>query len=128
MTCIKKPIAISSCDLGPSPGAGLAFRSLAFKNTALLSSLRLEGRLVISEAASMIFLHLSGVPGRGIGMHGPLPPALRQASGLRILTMANQQMDGGIPSFTGTLSVLALQNNRLKVGKKKAHNIKLFGQ
>ena len=35
--------------------------------------------------------------------------------GLYIVALANQQMEGVIPSFTSTLSILALQKNRLKV-------------
>ena len=49
------------------------------------------------------------------GLSGPLPSALRLATELRILTAAHHQMQGGIPSFTSTLSRLALQNNRLTV-------------
>ena len=46
---------------------------------------------------------------------GTLPAALRQASNIKVLTIASQQMHGGIPSFTSTLSLLALHNNCLRV-------------
>ena len=55
-----------------------------------------------------------GAPYSCGGLNGPLPPALRQAQ-LRILTIANQQIGGGIPSFTSTLQLLALHKNRLTV-------------
>ena len=44
-----------------------------------------------------------------------MPPALCQASELRILTISHQQMYGGIPSFTATLLVLAVHHNHLSV-------------
>ena len=75
----------------------------------------LEGRVPSTISSELAMLDLSGVPGRSGGMNGPLPRALRQASDLKVVTMANQQMDGGIPSFTSSLSVLALFKNRLKV-------------
>ena len=49
-------------------------------------------------------------------------------SGLEILTIANQQMDGVIPSFASTLSLLALHKNRFKVRQeKKSTKIDFFG-
>ena len=75
----------------------------------------LEGRLSNTLSSNLRVLDLSGVPGRSGGLVGPLPPALCQASELKILTIANQQMYGVIPSFTSTLSLLALHKNRLKV-------------
>ena len=75
----------------------------------------LEGRLprIVNPRLSM--LELSGVPGRGGGLNGALPPALRQATALKILAIANQQMNGIIPSFTSSLWLLALFKNNLKV-------------
>ena len=75
----------------------------------------LEGSLPNSLHLNLEVLDLSGVVGRGRGLSGPLPPAIRQNSHLSILTLANQQIRGGIPSFKSSLSLLALQNNRLKV-------------
>ena len=75
----------------------------------------LEGRLPGTISSQLAMLDLSGVPGRGGGMNGPLPQALCQASDLKVMTMANQQMDGGIPSFTSSLSILALFKNRLNI-------------
>ena len=49
------------------------------------------------------------------GLTGPLPSALRKASGLKLVACANQQIEGAIPSFTSTLSLVALYRNRLKV-------------
>ena len=68
-----------------------------------------------SFSSDLELLDLSGVPGRSGGLVGTLPSTLRKPSQLQILTVANQQMDGAIPSFTSTLSLLALHNNRLKV-------------
>ena len=81
----------------------------------------LEGRLPSTFGSELRVLDLSGVPGRSGGFNGPLPPALRQASQLRILTMANQQLVGGIPSFSSTLSLLALHKNSLKVLPLASH-------
>ena len=75
----------------------------------------LEGSLPNTLHSNLYVLDLSGVVGCGRGLSGPLPPAIRQNSGLRILTLANQQIRGDIPSFEGSLSLLALHNNRLKV-------------
>ena len=75
----------------------------------------LEGRLPGTISSKLAMLDLSGVPGRSGGMNGPLPRALCQASDLKVMTMANQQMDGGIPSFTSSLSILALFKNRLNI-------------
>ena len=74
-----------------------------------------EGILPSTLSSELIMLGLSGVPGRSGGLNGPLPSALRQSSELQMLTLAYQQMDGVIPSFTSTLSLLALHKNRLKV-------------
>ena len=75
----------------------------------------LEGRIPGTFNSKLSLLDLSGVPGRSVGLKGPLPPGLRQVSGLKSLTMANQQMDGFVPSLTSTLSLLALHKNRFKV-------------
>ena len=81
----------------------------------LASGNMLEGRLSSTIASRLAMLDLSGVPGRIGGLNGPLPTSLRRAKKLQILTVANQQMDGQIPSFTSTLWLLALHKNRLKV-------------
>ena len=52
---------------------------------------------------------------RNRGLNGPLPSALCQASHLKMVGINNHQMEGAIPSFTGTLSLLALHRNRLKI-------------
>ena len=75
----------------------------------------LEGGLPGTISSKLAMLDLSGVPGRSGGMNGPLPRALCQASDLKVMTMANQQMDGRIPAFTSSLSILALFKNRLNV-------------
>ena len=75
----------------------------------------LEGRIPGTFNSKLSLLDLSGVPGRSVGLKGPLPPGLRRVSGLKSLTMANQQMDGAIPSFTSNLSLLALHKNHFKV-------------
>ena len=75
----------------------------------------LEGRLSSAFSSKLRLLGLSGVPERSGGFIGPLPPALCQASQLRILTTSHQKVDGGIPSFTSTLTKLDLHNNRLTV-------------
>ena len=75
----------------------------------------LEGRLSSVVNRRLHMLDLSGVPGRSGGLNGPLPPALRQASNLKILAISNQQLNGGIPSFTSSLGLLALFKNNLKV-------------
>ena len=49
------------------------------------------------------------------GLNGPLPSALRRASALGIVTLANQWLEGGIPSFASTLSRFALHKNRFSV-------------
>ena len=87
------------------------------KNVEMLtaSGYLLEGGLSNTFGSELRVLDLYGVPGRSRGLIGPLPPALRQASMLKILAITNQQMHGGIPSFTSTLSILALHNNHLKV-------------
>ena len=88
-----------------------------FRDVRLLlaSGNLLEGTLPSTPSRKLQVLDLSGVPGRSGGLNGPLPSALRQSSELEMVTLANQQMDGGIPSFTSTLSLLALHKNRLKV-------------
>ena len=75
----------------------------------------LEGNLPNTFRSDLRMLVLSGVVGRGRGLTGQLPPALRPLSELLILTLANQQIHGGIPSFKSTLSLLALHNNQFKV-------------
>ena len=75
----------------------------------------LEGGLPNTFSSELRVLDASGIPGRIGGLVGPLPPALRQASELQILTLANQQMYGGVPSFSSTLLLLALHNNLLKI-------------
>ena len=75
----------------------------------------LEGTVPNIVESSLRLLDLGGEAGRIGGLHGPLPPALRKASHLRFMAIANQQMEGTIPSFTSTLSLLALHTNRLKV-------------
>ena len=74
-----------------------------------------EGRLPSTFHSELGLLDLSGAPGRNKGLNGPLPPALRQASQLRILMMADRQMDGSVPLFASTLSVLALHEDGLEV-------------
>ena len=74
-----------------------------------------EGGLPTTFSSHLRVLDVSGALGRNGGLLGPLPPALCQASELKILTLAYQQMYGSIPSFTSTLSLLSLHNNRLKV-------------
>ena len=88
-----------------------------FKDVMVLtaSGNMLEGRLPGTISSELAILDVSGVPVSSGGVNGPLPWALRQASELKVLTMANQQIDGGIPSFTSSLSILALYKNRLKV-------------
>ena len=49
------------------------------------------------------------------GLYGPLPSALCRASGLGIVAVASQRLEGGIPSFTSTLSRFALHKNRFRV-------------
>ena len=44
-----------------------------------------------------------------------MPPGLHQLTKLLILTLANQQIHGGIPSFRSTLWVLDVHNNHFKV-------------
>ena len=88
-----------------------------FKDVQVLmvSGNLLEGGLSSTFRSQLVVFDLSGSPGRIGGLTGPLPPTLRQASELRILTVANQQLDGGIPTLASTLSLLALHGNRLKV-------------
>ena len=88
-----------------------------FKHVGMLaaSGNLLEGMIPNIFSSKLSLLDLSGVPGSSIGLNGPLPPALRQASRLQSLIMANQQMDGAIPSFASTLSLLALHKNLFKV-------------
>ena len=74
-----------------------------------------EGGLSNNLNSKLMAFDVSGVPGRSGGLIGPLPPALRQASELKILTIAHQKMYGDIPSFASTLWLLALHDNRLKV-------------
>ena len=89
----------------------------ALKGLGLVASGNLfEGGLPHTFSSKLFaVLDLSGVPGRSRGLLGRLPPALRRLSKLKIFTLAHQQVDGGIPSFTSTLSLLALQNNHLKL-------------
>ena len=75
----------------------------------------LEGGLPNIVSSHLIVLDVSGVVGRSRGLIRQLPPALRQLPELRILTLANQQICGSIPSFRSTLSLLALHNNCLRV-------------
>ena len=75
----------------------------------------LEGRLPSVVNRELRMLDLSGVPARRGGLNGPLPPALRQASDLKILAISNQRLNGGIPSFTSSLWLLALFKNNLNV-------------
>ena len=75
----------------------------------------LEGNLPNTFRSDLRVLVLSGVVGRGRGLTGKLPPALRPLSELLMLTLANQQIHGGILSFKSTLSLLALHNNQFKV-------------
>ena len=75
----------------------------------------LEGGLPNTFSSALRVLDVSGVVGRSRGLIGQLPPALRQLPELCTLTLANQHIDGGIPSFRSTLSLLALHNNRFKV-------------
>ena len=49
------------------------------------------------------------------GLDGPLPSALSQACHLKSIAIACQRLEGGIPSLTSTLSLLALHKNHLKV-------------
>ena len=74
-----------------------------------------EGGLPKTFNSHLIMLEVSGLPGCSGGMTCPFPPALCQVSELRVLGIANQQLFGAIPFFTSTLSLLALQHNRLKV-------------
>ena len=75
-----------------------------------------EGTLSCAFNSQLTVLDVSTVPGRSSeAFKGPLPSALRQASNLGMLMLANHQMDGGIPSFTSTLSLLALHRNRFEV-------------
>ena len=53
--------------------------------------------------------------GRLSGLNGRLPSALCQASVLRIVAFANQQMEGAIPSLTSTLTQVALHKNQFKI-------------
>ena len=75
----------------------------------------LEGDLPNTFSSTLGMLDVSGVPGRSGSLIGQLPPALCRTSVLKILTIANQQIHGGTPTFTSTLSILSLYNNRLKV-------------
>ena len=74
-----------------------------------------EGGVPKTVSSTLRVLDVSGVAGCSRGLIGQLPPALRQLPELRILTLANQQIHGGIPSFRSTLSLLALHNNRFEV-------------
>ena len=75
----------------------------------------LEGTLPNVVYPQLRFFDLSGVVGRSGGLKGPLPSALRQASQLQILQIANHEMEGAIPSLTSTLLLLSLHKNRFKV-------------
>ena len=48
------------------------------------------------------------------GLDGPLPSALRHAPQIASVAVSCQRMEGGIPAFRSTLSVLALHENRFK--------------
>ena len=89
----------------------------ALKHVEMLTA---SGNLLEGTLSSIVnpwlrMLILSGVPARRGGLNGPLPPALRQASDLNILAISNQRLNGGIPSFTSSLRLLALFKNNLKV-------------
>ena len=88
----------------------------AFKRLCVLaaSDNLLEGGLPNTFSSTLSILDVSGVPGRGGSLIGQLPPALCRTK-LKILTIANQQIHGGTPTFTSTLWILSLYNNRLKV-------------
>ena len=75
----------------------------------------LEGGLAKSFNSQLRMLDVSGPLGRSGGLIGQLHPALCRATNLKILAIARQEMYGSIPSFTSTLSLLALHHNRLKV-------------
>ena len=80
-----------------------------------------EGTIPSIVNSNLLLLFLSGAVGHSGGLNGQLPSGLRQASGLMILTAANHQMEGVIPSFTSTLSQLALHKNRFKVCPDDIH-------
>ena len=83
-----------------------------------------EGTVPNTVESTLQFLVLSGEADRVGGLHGPLPPALRKASHLRFMAIANQRMEGNIPSFTSTLSLLALLgvlSHHLKCEMKSPH-------
>ena len=120
--CIPSGLFIPS-DIGPHAarvfihGNRLTGSLPVFKDLGMLAASGnfLEGRIPNTFNSKLSLLDLSGVPGHSMGLNGPLPPALRQVSELQSLTMANQQMDGAVPSFSSTLSLLALHKNRFKV-------------
>ena len=89
----------------------------ALKNAAVLTASEnfLEGGLPSPFNSELRILDVSGVLGRSGGLIGHLRPALCRATDLKILAIARQQMYGSIPSFTSTLSLLALHDNRLMV-------------
>ena len=89
--------------------------ALKHVETLTASGNLLEGTLSSIVNPWLRMLILSGVPARRGGLNGPLPPALRQASELKILAISNQRLKGGIPSFTSSLRLLALFKNNLNV-------------
>ena len=75
----------------------------------------LEGTVPNIVESRLRLLDLGGEAGRVGGLHGSLPSALHKASHLRLVAIATQQMEGIVPSFTSTLSLLSLHTNRFKV-------------
>ena len=75
----------------------------------------LEGTLPNTWSPNLLALCLSGVAGHIGGLNGPLPSALRKPPRLSMVAVASHQMEGLIPSFSSTLSLLALHKNRFKV-------------
>ena len=89
----------------------------AFERERLLmvSDNLLEGTLSNIVSLTLRVLDVSGAAGSSGDFRGPLPSALCRASELKMIAAANHQMEGVIPLFASTLSLLALQRNRFKV-------------
>ena len=71
-----------------------------------------EGKQISTFNSKLWTLDLSGVAGRSGALNGPLPRALRQVSKHQRIPTANLQMDGGILSFTSTLSLVVLSKTQ----------------